>query len=142
MFVKDGDTYADRLDFEAFTNLTRRGNYGIVGTSGTLWQEQRRFVLKALKDFGLGKNQMQELIIEELHDIFNRINKDIASGVKEHDLHKHIDLAVGSVITHLICGFRYTQTPEKEQEFYKQKQVISDMMKGEIKLTMLEAFFK
>jgi cytochrome P450 family 33 len=130
MFVKDGDSYADRPYLEVFTQLTRGGNYGIVATSGPLWQEQRRFALKVLKDFGLGKNQMQDLIIEELQAMLDRINKDIASGVDEHDFHKHTDLAVGSIINNLCCGYRFTQSPEKEAEFYKLKQIVSDMMKA------------
>jgi hypothetical protein len=28
MFVKDGETYTERVPFEAFTNATRGGNYG------------------------------------------------------------------------------------------------------------------
>lgn len=36
---------------------------GIIFTDGQLWQDQRRFGLKFLRDFGLGKNQMQDRVI-------------------------------------------------------------------------------
>jgi hypothetical protein len=38
-------------------------NAGITSTDGQLWQDQRRFGLKFLRDFGLGKNQMQDRVI-------------------------------------------------------------------------------
>lgn len=34
LFVKDGDTYADRFGIKAFNDLVRGGDYGIIGTSG------------------------------------------------------------------------------------------------------------
>lgn len=58
MFVKT-DLYNDRAPIEALDNATRGGIYGIIDTSGHLWKEQRRFALKTLRDFGLGKNKMQ-----------------------------------------------------------------------------------
>jgi hypothetical protein len=41
---------------------------------------------------------MQERILEEIQTICENVNKDIASGIDEHDFHKHTDLATGSVI--------------------------------------------
>lgn len=62
MFVKDGDTYADRGATEALDYATRGGLFGIIESSGGLWKEQRRFALRVLRDFGLGKNVMQDRV--------------------------------------------------------------------------------
>jgi hypothetical protein len=35
-------------------------------SNGTEWQEQRRFLLRELRDFGFGKMKMEPLIHEEL----------------------------------------------------------------------------
>lgn len=70
---------------------------GVIFTDGQIWLDQRRFALRFLRDFGLGKNQMQERILEEVQTIIEDINNDIKSGVKEQDLYKHTDIAVGSV---------------------------------------------
>jgi cytochrome P450 family 33 len=59
MFVRDGDTYADRAGPEAINKVTRKGNLGIIESSGSLWKDQRRFAMRVLRDFGLGKNKMQ-----------------------------------------------------------------------------------
>ena len=40
---------------------------GIVATEGKFWQEQRRFTLKHLKDFGFGRNKLDEAIHEEVN---------------------------------------------------------------------------
>ncbi|KAI6184603.1 hypothetical protein M3Y97_00614200 [Aphelenchoides bicaudatus] len=129
LFVKDGDTYADRFGIKAFNDLVRGGEYGIIGTSGDLWREQRRFALKTLRDFGLGKNQMQDRILEEIQTMCEKINKDIAEGADEHDFYKHTDLAVGSLINNIVCGYRFS-TNGKEDEFYRLKDCISRMMKA------------
>lgn len=39
---------------------------GIIGSSGKEWQEQRRFALRNLREFGFGKSSMDELFDEEI----------------------------------------------------------------------------
>lgn len=38
------------------------GMYGIILTQEDLWRDQRRFALHTLRDFGFGKNIMQERV--------------------------------------------------------------------------------
>jgi hypothetical protein len=54
-----------------------------------------------LRDFGIGKNKMQERILEEIQTICEKINLAIDSNVDEHDFQKHTDLAAGSIIVSL-----------------------------------------
>lgn len=63
LFVKEGDAFADRVDNKTFNDMTRGGTFGVGGISGEMWTEQRRVSLKILRDFGLGKNQMQDRVI-------------------------------------------------------------------------------
>ena len=50
--------------FSSFlANKSILGPYGVVWTEGNLWKEQRRFALQVLRNFGLGKNIMQERVI-------------------------------------------------------------------------------
>uniref|UniRef100_A0A915CZ22 Cytochrome P450 n=1 Tax=Ditylenchus dipsaci TaxID=166011 RepID=A0A915CZ22_9BILA len=56
---------AGRYNFKEITDLFRGGSYGIVNTDGELWKEQRKFTLHILREFGMGKNLMQEKILDE-----------------------------------------------------------------------------
>ncbi|KAI6171090.1 (pine wood nematode) hypothetical protein [Aphelenchoides bicaudatus] len=116
MFVKDAETYSERTTLDNFIKKTRGGVYGIIDTNFDLYREQRRFTLKVLRDFGLGKNVMQDRILEEIQYMFERINKDIDSGVEEHEFRKHTDLATGS--NAVANGYRFTEN-NKEHEFYR-----------------------
>lgn len=71
---------------------------------------------------------MQERILEEIQTICENINKEIDSGVDEHDFHKHTDLATGSVINAVVCGYRFS-TEGNEKEFYQLKKITEEMMK-------------
>ncbi|KAI6195049.1 hypothetical protein M3Y96_01189800 [Aphelenchoides besseyi] len=120
--VRDADAYADRFTFDVLNTLVRGGQYGIIETNGDLFREQRRFSIQTLKNFGVGKNLMQEQIIEELQTVLAKINEEIDSGITEHDLDKKTNIAIGSLINNMICGYRYT-TDNREQEFYRLKEL-------------------
>ncbi len=42
---------------------------GVLSSSGRTWQEQRRFSLHALRDLGFGKNNTEELALEETSEL-------------------------------------------------------------------------
>ncbi len=49
---------------------------GVILTSGQTWVEQRRFALKKLRDFGMGKNSMEELVAEEVEKVCNALQAE------------------------------------------------------------------
>ncbi|KAI6206304.1 (pine wood nematode) hypothetical protein [Aphelenchoides besseyi] len=128
MFVHDGDTYADREPIKAFDDLVRGGIHGLIETSGNLWSQQRRFSLKVLRDLGLGKNVMQERILNEFQVVRQNIDAEIKSGAKEIDFHRHTDICTGSVINALICNVRFTEK-DHQKHFYMLKEVTEKIMK-------------
>lgn len=62
---KDADSYSDRFYMELFT-LVRGGDYGVITTAGDLWRDQRRFAIHTFRDFGFGKNIMEQKVSENL----------------------------------------------------------------------------
>jgi len=133
LFQKDGDTYTDRLNFEGMNELLDGGPlYGVISTEGDLWREQRRF--HTLRDFGLGKNLMQERILTEVGTLIERVDADIDAGVEEHDIMRHVDRAVGSIINVIMFGFRFHG--EREEEFYELKRRVSDLFKSFLDIRM------
>ena len=48
-------------------------NPGVIGTSGQYWTEQRRFLLKNLKDFGFGRASMESMIQDEMAKLCSKL---------------------------------------------------------------------
>lgn len=60
---------------------------GIIMTDyGPCWREHRRFALMTLRNFGLGKNSMEERIHEETKYIVNTLEKSVG---EDNSNHKH-----------------------------------------------------
>lgn len=47
-------------------------------SNGTEWQEQRRFVLRHLKDFGFGKIGMEPFINEEIEKSLEMVTEELS----------------------------------------------------------------
>ncbi|KAI6234065.1 CYtochrome P450 family [Aphelenchoides fujianensis] len=86
ILVKNSDASSTRGINDHFNDACREGTLGIVLTSGDLWKEQRSFVLKVLRQFGMGTNLMQEKILVELADIVSGLDREIAAGTEEVDV--------------------------------------------------------
>jgi len=50
---------------------------GVFFSNGKLWQENRRFALRHLRDFGFGKTSMEGLIHEECKECVETIQKEL-----------------------------------------------------------------
>ena len=57
---------------------------GLLFSSGLTWQEMRRTSLHTLKDFGLGKSFLENIVEEEIDDLFEYIDN--------HHLNQPIDV--------------------------------------------------
>uniref|UniRef100_A0AC35FCQ3 Cytochrome P450 n=1 Tax=Panagrolaimus sp. PS1159 TaxID=55785 RepID=A0AC35FCQ3_9BILA len=117
-FLKDGETYAGRPYFK-WDDIVRNGRNGVIFTEGERWRENRRFALHVFRNFGLGKNLMQERVLVEVTNLITDIKDEILSGKNEVSVQNAIDLAVGSIINSLTLGYRYGK--EKREEFEKVK---------------------
>ena len=105
-FLKDGETYSGRY-FTKGLQAARKGYTGVIFTDGDLWREHRRFALHVLRDFGLGKNLMQERILTEITSLISDIKEDIKNRKHIISIQDEIDRAVGSIINALALGYRF-----------------------------------
>uniref|UniRef100_A0A914P5U3 Cytochrome P450 n=1 Tax=Panagrolaimus davidi TaxID=227884 RepID=A0A914P5U3_9BILA len=124
-FVKNADAFAGRPNTQL--KLLRGGIYGIVMTDGELWKEHRKFALNVLKKFGMGKNLMQERVLNEVNWMIDEMKEHIKKGEDEISVHHKIDVAVGSIINLLIFGYAFHE--KYLEEFFKIKSLMRDFIK-------------
>jgi len=86
---------------------------GIIMTDGKVWMEQRRFVLKTLRDFGFGKKSMESLVHDEVTELIESLKKDVNKPI-------HIDgrfnIAVFNALWTIVAGERYSHSESKVQQ--------------------------
>ncbi|TNN46532.1 Cytochrome P450 2J6 [Liparis tanakae] len=63
--VLKGEDYVDRPNIPIFDALTN--NKGLVITNGNPWKQQRRFAIRTLRNFGVGKKSLEVSIQQECH---------------------------------------------------------------------------
>lgn len=126
-FLKDGEAYAGRFITSSFASI-RGGINGVIQTDGDLWKEHRRFTLHVLRDFGLGKNLMQERVLGEVTALISDVKEDLKNGKKVISIQNEIDRAVGNIINMLTFGYRFGK--DRESEFLKNKHNIDMLLKS------------
>ena len=65
-------------------NLT--GTEGVIFSEGKTHQEQRRFMLTTLRDFGLGKSHMERLINDEVRHLCEGADETLIYAINNEDV--------------------------------------------------------
>ncbi|KAF1752920.1 hypothetical protein GCK72_019475 [Caenorhabditis remanei] len=117
-FVRDADTYVNK-NIPLSSVLFRGGEHGVIDSNGATWRDHRRFAISNLRDFGLGKNLMQEKILIEVQEIFKRFD---ASEGPEVEIPPAFDNAVANVINQILFGYRFIGA--KQDEFLELKRIL------------------
>uniref|UniRef100_A0AC35FRH0 Cytochrome P450 n=1 Tax=Panagrolaimus sp. PS1159 TaxID=55785 RepID=A0AC35FRH0_9BILA len=125
--VKDGETYSGRICVGEFNPHVRGGEFGVVFIDGDLWKEHRRFAIQVFRNFGMGKNVMEEKIQLELGYFFEDIEISLSRGENIQNLIPKIEITVASIINQLLFGFAYHEKAEVEK-FTKIKETINKHM--------------
>ncbi|GMS94825.1 hypothetical protein PENTCL1PPCAC_17000, partial [Pristionchus entomophagus] len=79
-------------------------NGGIISSDGADWQEQRRFAITTLREFGMGKNLLEEKVRLSARNMVDFIKKQ---DLQNTDLRLPIQLFVSNIINELLYGFQY-----------------------------------
>lgn len=62
-----------------------KGPYGLINATGQTWEQQRKFTVRTLRNFGFFKNSMEMMILDEVKTLLTWFtkNKDIPiSGLR------------------------------------------------------------
>ena len=54
---------------------------GILFAQGRYWREQRRLMLRNLRDFGFGKTEMEDTILDMVDELCNELHKEIGKTI-------------------------------------------------------------
>ncbi|ODM92726.1 Farnesoate epoxidase [Orchesella cincta] len=107
----------------AFFLCISQGPHGIINTEGKNWEEQRRFVLRTLRDFGFAKSSMEGLILDEVKGVLDWFDNAKGSPVSCNRL---FNAAVVNSLWHLVSGQKNKVNGNNPQE--------SDMLQKSDKL--------
>lgn len=66
------------------------------------WKESRRFTLSTLRTLGLGKNKVEDVIVENIARLLDQF--DASTGKSEINLHSYLHKPITNTIIHLVCG--------------------------------------
>ncbi|XP_048253325.1 cytochrome P450 2D1-like [Haliotis rufescens] len=80
---------------------------GVGSTSGELWREQRRFALNTLREFGAGRNIMEDKIHEEISQFLEAFETERGQGF---DCTRLVQNAVSNVVCSTMLGKRFEYT--------------------------------
>ena len=101
---------------------------------GHEWTEQRRFALRRLRDFGLGKSSMEELIHEEIRQLFEQLDKQINQPLTMSLI---FNVSVLNALWTLLTGSRLPLDDPKLQDMV---QKVDALMKEFGNVTVLSVF--
>jgi len=119
-FIEQADTFSGRPILDIINDIG--GRYGIIGTDGQKWKEQRRFSISRLRDLGFGKAHMETVIQVELEELCARLDKDGENGI---DMKSTLFIPLLNVIWGLIAGKRFNYEDESLKYF---KDLISEFI--------------
>ncbi|KAH7707422.1 Protein CYP-33E1 [Aphelenchoides avenae] len=123
-FVKDGDAYAGRNLYNEIMELLRSGTGGILWGIGEPWKVHRKFSMNVLKTFTTGTGQVEEMILTEVQEMLDSMEKDMTKGKTEQDMMPLLELSISNIINQIIFGYRFTGDLKKQ--FYQLYHMIDE----------------
>uniref|UniRef100_A0A3P8X0C1 Cytochrome P450 n=1 Tax=Cynoglossus semilaevis TaxID=244447 RepID=A0A3P8X0C1_CYNSE len=89
---------------DLFVNDTTEGTGVILADYGDVWRNHRRFALTTLRNFGLGKNSMEERIHGELQHTITEMEKNNGKILSPQHMFHNIS---SNIICQVLFGKRY-----------------------------------
>ncbi|KAL7638666.1 UNVERIFIED_CONTAM: hypothetical protein RMT77_011238 [Armadillidium vulgare] len=124
--------FSGRPTFYHF-NVFRIGNdLGILLSNGISWSTNRKFALRTLRDFGLGKTPiLDEIILTEARSLIKDLRENVDKPI---EIEWNINVAVLNVIFSLVASRRFDVNDEEIKNFAKDVSDNLEDMEGPLAL--------
>uniref|UniRef100_A0A1I7VX64 Cytochrome P450 2J6 n=1 Tax=Loa loa TaxID=7209 RepID=A0A1I7VX64_LOALO len=90
-----------------FRSTSIGGANGIIQIDGNKWKQQRRFVLRVLRDFGVGRILIEQQIMKEVEFFIDYLEPKCTG--QEMDICAMHAVCVGNIINNILFGYRFPQ---------------------------------
>ncbi|KAK1896885.1 Cytochrome P450 2J5 [Dissostichus eleginoides] len=134
--VSQADNFVDRPHNELANRFYSGNKSGLFVSNGETWKRQRRFALSTLRNFGVGKNTMEQSICEEIRHLQEEIEKEKGQPFSPAGLFNN---AVSNIICQLVMGKRFDYSDHNFQIMLNYLSEIL-MLEGSVWGTLYESF--
>ncbi|XP_042236141.1 cytochrome P450 2L1-like isoform X2 [Homarus americanus] len=107
--------FSDRPMLKVFHFLSEGEEAGVIFRSGPSWLTLRRFFLRHLRDMGMGKTRMDDVILTEAQELVDDIRNYTEKPT--HFPPPSLKIAILNVIWQLVASRRYNIHDEEISEF-------------------------
>jgi len=109
VFLADYDLIKKAFHSQDFVNrpemfifdFASRGSLGLTSSNGELWQEQRRFALRHLRDLGMGRSSIETHIQKEALEMIETLKKSVGMPL---DFKQSLNIAITNIVWALVAG--------------------------------------
>ncbi|CAL1526168.1 unnamed protein product [Lymnaea stagnalis] len=119
-FVKKADEFSDRAPF-FFDEATGMFNKGITFANGQNWKEQRSVTLSILRNFGMGKNLLAELIQAEVEAFVELV---VSLNGQPTNMRVNTNMTLANVISAFVVGRRFEYDDPTFQELMRKLRIL------------------
>ncbi|XP_064083979.1 cytochrome P450 2L1-like [Macrobrachium nipponense] len=115
--------FSDRPSSEGFHFMTDGKEAGVIMSNGQRWVNARRFLLRNLRDLGMGKSNLDEAIIHEARYLIEDMKRYAG---KPSTFPESLNIAVLNVVWQMVAGRRYDLHDEEVCDFIKIMKMLQD----------------
>ncbi|KAF2355063.1 Cytochrome P450 [Trinorchestia longiramus] len=108
--------FSDRPDFFSAFSLDDKKLGGVVGSNGAHWQHDRRFVLRNLRNLGMGKSYLEEAINIEAKALVEDLKKYNDEAINYPDSFRTVAL---NIIWQMVASTRYDLRSNEVEAIYR-----------------------
>ncbi|VEN64074.1 unnamed protein product [Callosobruchus maculatus] len=120
------DDLSGRPNTSLYTFRSWGKRLGIVMTDGDFWAEQRRFLVRHLRDFGFGTTNMSTLLEEESQELVKYLQRCINESEAVVNMHSLFSTPILNTLWRMLAGVRYDTDDPKLAELHE---ILADMLK-------------